>query len=141
MIQICIIECDIALAKSIHRHGNIAYYIGVISPSVDELRVRIKAGTKASTLDINVLLEQAVKALEEIQNCSFLSYRITNDEFETSYANFQNSVTALYPYLKTNYDDIQGMMIQRRQKIEDFNNKKVPSGPIQITPDPVEKKN
>lgn len=118
-VKISVIECGITRAKSIHKLGNIAYYIGIKPPSVDELRARIKAGTGASTLDVNVMLDKAVKAIEEMQNCSFFSNRITSDEFETSYKNFENAITTLYPYLKTSYDDIASMMLQRKEANEE----------------------
>jgi guanylate kinase len=64
---------------------------------------------KANTEKINQILDNSQKEIEEIEKVSFFSFRITNDNFETSYEDFKNSVLSTYPFLKSNYEEISNL--------------------------------
>lgn len=109
-------ETEISEAKAIHRLGQIAHYIGVIPASMDTHREQVKNNTKANTEIVNKILQTSEQEVSEIKNSSFFSYTIVNDELQNSYNTFENAVIALYPYLKSDYNDIKDLQVKRKSE-------------------------
>lgn len=116
--KICIVEIDITGAKSIYKYGINANYIGIVSPSIDTLRGRVKENTKENTENINSILEVCQGEMKEIENSSFFTHRIVNDDFDSSYLKFKNSVLSTYPILNENNQELLEYMKEKREKIE-----------------------
>ncbi len=104
--MICLVEVDVYSAKKIYNSGAGAHYIAVYPSHKDILRTRVKNSLNATTEEINNLLENSMKEIEEIKNVSFITYRIVNDEVETAFEDFKNAVISTYPYLKSEYQEV-----------------------------------
>jgi len=98
--NVCIIEIDINGAKALYKKGYQANYIGVLPPSLETLRERLKLRKSENTDQITKRLEVADEEIKEINSSPFFAYRVTNDHYETGYKDFKNAVMALYPQLK-----------------------------------------
>ena len=107
--KIAILEIDLNGAKKINNSSVDANFIGVLPPSMDALRVRIKQNTKLNTASINNVLEFAEKEVKEIENLTFFAFRIMNDELETGYKDMKNAIISLYPFLKYKPEDIEAI--------------------------------
>lgn len=107
--KIAILEIDLKGAKIINNSSVDANFIGVLPPSMDALRVRIKQNTKLNTASINNVLEFAEKEVKEIENLTFFGFRIMNDELETGYKDMKNAIISLYPFLKYKPEDIEAI--------------------------------
>jgi guanylate kinase len=107
--KIAILEIDLKGAKTINNSSVDANFIGVLPPSMDALRVRIKQNTKLNTASINNVLEFAEKEVKEIENLTFFGFRIMNDELETGYKDMKNAIISLYPFLKYKPEDIEAI--------------------------------
>jgi guanylate kinase len=107
--KIAILEIDLKGAKTINNSSVDANFIGVLPPSMDALRVRIKQNTKLNTASINNVLEFAETEVKEIENLTFFGFRIMNDELETGYKDMKNAIISLYPFLKYKPEDIEAI--------------------------------
>ena len=107
--KIAILEIDLKGAKTINNSSVDANFIGVLPPSMDALRVRIKQNTKLNTASINNVLEFAETEIKEIENLTFFGFRIMNDELETGYKDMKNAIISLYPFLKYKPEDIEAI--------------------------------
>jgi len=107
--KIAILEIDLNGAKKINNSSVDANFIGVLPPSMDALRLRIKQNTKLNTASINNVLEFAEKEVKEIENLTFFGFRIMNDELETGYKDMKNAIISLYPFLKYKPEDIEAI--------------------------------
>jgi len=107
--KIAILEIDLNGAKKINNSSVDANFIGVLPPSMDALRVRIKQNTKLNTASINNVLEFAEKEVKEIENLTFFVFRIMNDELDTGYKDMKNAIISLYPFLKYKPEDIEAI--------------------------------
>ena len=77
-----------------------ANFIGILPPSLDGLRHRIKEHTKLNTEKINMELEKASDEIKEIEKYTFFMFRIINDELDTGLKDIMNAMISLYPKLK-----------------------------------------
>ena len=77
-----------------------ANFIGILPPSLDGLRHRIKEHTKLNTEKINAELEKASDEIKEIEKYTFFMFRIINDQLETGLKDILNAMISLYPKLK-----------------------------------------
>ena len=94
-----------------------ANFIGILPPSLDALRQRIKENTKLNTEKINAELEKASDEIKEIEKYTFFMFRIINDELEAGLKDIKNAMISLYPKLK--YTD---------EMIEDIKNLNIEGG-------------
>lgn len=123
--MITIIEIDINGAHRINNSGIEATYIAVTPPSCEVLRERIKKTKNFNTATINKILEVVLKEIQEIDNSSFFTGRIVNDDFETGYDDFKNCVISSFPFLKPNYSEFQKIPEESHMNshLEKFKNK------------------
>ena len=98
--KIAIIEIDLNGAKKLQTSEYDANFIGIIPPSLDALRERIKQHTKLNTENINRQLEIAQEEIKEIEKLTFFCFRITNDDLDAGIKDVKNAVISLYPKLK-----------------------------------------
>lgn len=98
--KIAIIEIDLEGAKKMNSLDIEANFIGILSPSLDALRNRIKEHTKLNTEKINSELEKASDEIKEIEKYTFFMFRIINDELSAGLKDFKNAMISLYPKLK-----------------------------------------
>ena len=98
--KIAIIEIDLNGAKKLQTSEFDANFIGIIPPSLDALRERIKKHTKLNTESINRQLEIAQEEIKEIEKLTFFCFRIMNDDLEAGIKDVKNAVISLYPKLK-----------------------------------------
>ena len=105
--KIALLEIDLAGALKINSTSVGANFIGILPPSLDELRMRIKAHTKLNTGNINKVLEKSKEEIKEIENHSFFTFRIMNDQLERGYLDFKNAIISLFPFLKYTPEDIE----------------------------------
>ena len=78
--KIAILEIDLEGAKEMNSMDIEANFIGILPPSLDALRQRIKEHTKLNTEKINQELEKASDEIKEIEKYTFFMFRIINDE-------------------------------------------------------------
>ena len=95
-----IIEIDLEGAKKMNSLDIEANFIGILPPSLDGLRHRIKEHTKLNTEKINMELEKASDEIKEIEKYTFFMFRIINDELDTGLKDIMNAMISLYPKLK-----------------------------------------
>ena len=98
--KIAIIEIDLEGAKKMNSLDIEANFLGIMPPSLDALRLRIKKHTKLNTEKINAELEKASDEIKEIEKYTFFMFRIINDELETGLKDIKNAMISLYPKLK-----------------------------------------
>jgi guanylate kinase len=98
--KIAIVEIDIEGAKKMNSLDIEANFIGILPPSLDALRQRIKQHTKLNTEKINAELEKASDEIKEIEKYTFFMFRIINDELEAGLKDIKNAMISLYPKLK-----------------------------------------
>ena len=98
--KIAILEIDLEGAKEMNSMDIEANFIGILPPSLDALRQRIKEHTKLNTEKINQELEKASDEIKEIEKYTFFMFRIINDELETGLKDIKNAMISLYPKLK-----------------------------------------
>ena len=98
--KIAIIEIDLEGAKKMNNLDIEANFIGILPPSLDALRHRIKGHTKLNTEKINAELEKASDEIKEIEKYTFFMFRIINDELEAGLKDIKNAMISLYPKLK-----------------------------------------
>ena len=79
--------------------------MAVLPSSVELLRDRLKKELRLNTEQINQILENSNKEIKEIEKASYFSYRIINDDRESGYEDFRNSLIAIFPFLKQDYDE------------------------------------
>ena len=119
--KIAIIEIDLEGAKKINNLDIEANFIGILPPSLDALRHRIKEHTKLNTEKINAELEKASDEIKEIEKYTFFIFRIINDELETGLKDFKNAMISLYPKLKYTeemIEDIKNLNIEKKEQEE-----------------------
>ena len=102
-------EIDVNGAKTLYKKGLKANYIGVIPPSLESLRDRLKVRKTDNTDQIAKRLEISNEEITDINSSPFFTNRIINDDFETGFKDFKNAIFALYPILKN------------LEKVEDLN--------------------
>ena len=121
--KIAILEIDLEGAKKMNNLDIEANFIGILPPSLDALRQRIKANTKLNTEKINAELEKASDEIKEIEKYTFFMFRIINDELEAGLKDIKNAMISLYPKLKYTdemIEDIKNLnMGDRESKAED----------------------
>ncbi len=110
-------------ANRIYNNGVEGAFIAVFPPSEDTLRERIKKTKKLSTVIVNNLLEVAFKEIKEMDECSFFTSRIVNDDLGTGYEDFKNVVLSSFPKLHGNYDEIMKIAEEMKlnKHLETFN--------------------
>ena len=119
--KIAIIETDLEGAKKINNLDIEANFIGILPPSLDALRHRIKEHTKLNTEKINAELEKASDEIKEIEKYTFFIFRIINDELETGLKDIKNAMISLYPKLKYTeemIEDIKNLNIEKKEQEE-----------------------
>jgi guanylate kinase len=119
--RICIIEMDIRGASSIYKSETSANFIGILPSSLEVLRERLKENSHVNKLNtdaITKLLQICKAEIDEINHSTFFSHRLINDILETSYEEFRNHVTSIFPELKANYEEIQDFSRNKREAIE-----------------------
>jgi guanylate kinase len=104
---VCILEIDINGAKKLYEKGLKANYIGILPPSMESLRDRLKNRKTENTDQIAKRLELSQEEITEINASPFFSHRIINDDFETGLKDFTNAILSLYPHLKTSTNPSQ----------------------------------
>lgn len=107
--MVCILEINIDDSKDIYKSGNGGNYIGILPPSIESLRERVKLRLKASTEAVNKVLVEAEGEIKEIENSSFFTNRLINDDLDNSYEIFKNRVISIYPFVKFEYDQVEKM--------------------------------
>jgi len=120
--KIAIIEIDLEGAKKMNNLDIEANFIGILSPSLDALRHRIKEHTKLNTEKINAELEKASDEIKEIEKYTFFIFRIINDELSAGLKDFKNAMISLYPKLKYTdemIEDIKNMNNDTNKKEKD----------------------
>ena len=120
--KIAIIEIDLEGAKKMNSLDIEANFLGILPPSLDALRLRIKQHTKLNTEKINAELEKASDEIKEIEKYTFFMFRIINDELETGLKDIKNAMISLYPKLK--YTDEMIEEIKNLNFNEENENKK-----------------
>ena len=105
--KVALLEIDLTGALKINSSSIDANFVGILPPSIDALRKRVKEHTKLNTGNINKVLEKAAEEVKEIEAHSFFSFRIINDEIETGYKDFKNAMNSLFPFLKYSPEDIE----------------------------------
>ena len=105
--KIAIIEIDLEGAKKMNSLDIEANFIGILPPSLEGLRHRIKEHTKLNTEKINAELEKASDEIKEVEKYTFFMFRIINDELETGLKDIKNAMTSLYPKLKYSDETIE----------------------------------
>ena len=120
--KIAIIEIDLEGAKKMNSLDIEANFLGIMPPSLDALRLRIKKHTKLNTEKINAELEKASDEIKEIEKYTFFMFRIINDELETGLKDIKNAMISLYPKLK--YTDEMIEEIKNLNFNEENENKK-----------------
>ena len=113
--KIAILEIDLEGAKKMNNLDIEANFIGILPPSLDALRQRIKANTKLNTEKINAELEKASDEIKEIEKYTFFMFRIINDELEAGLKDTKNAMISLYPKLKYTdemIEDIKNLNIE-----------------------------
>jgi guanylate kinase len=65
----------------------------------------LKKELRASTEQINQILDSANKEIKEIEKASYFSYRIINDDLESGYEDFRNAILAIFPFLKSGFEE------------------------------------
>lgn len=126
--KIALLEIDLAGALKINSTSFGANFIGILPPSFDELRMRIKAHTKLNTGSINKVLEKSKEEVKEIETHSFFTFRIMNDQLERGYLDFKNAIISLFPFLKYTPEDIEqvkNIPSRAEEKKKDENNDKI----------------
>jgi guanylate kinase len=108
---IAVLELGIAGAKKIYNLGMEATYIAIIPPTRDLMRERIGSTRKMNIAGINAILKVCMEHVNEIEECSFISERIINDDGETAYSDFKNCILSLFPFLKENYEQVLAMPV------------------------------
>jgi len=106
---VCILEINIDDSKEIYKSGYGGNYIGILPPSTESLRERVKLRLKASTEAVNKVLLESEEEIKEINNSSFFTNRLYNDDLDNSYEIFKNRVISIYPFVKFEYDQIEKM--------------------------------
>jgi guanylate kinase len=117
--KIAIIEIDLEGAKKLNRLDFDANFVGILPPSLDALRQRIKEHTKLNTEKINAELEKASDEIKEIEKYTFFVFRIINDVLETGLKDVKNAMTSLFPKLKYSdqmIEDIKNMDLNKIQE-------------------------
>ena len=107
--MVCIIETNIDDSKEIYKSGYGGNYIGILPPSTESLRERIKLRLKASTEGVNKILVDADEEIKQIENSSFFTNRLINDHIDNSFEIFKNRVISIYPFVKFEYDQVEKM--------------------------------
>lgn len=79
--------------------------MAVLPSSVELLRDRLKKECRLNTEQINQILDNSNKEIKEIEKASYFSYRIINDDIESGYDDFRNSMIAIFPFLKKDYEE------------------------------------
>ena len=113
--KIAILEIDLEGAKKMNNLDIQANFIGILPPSLDALRQRIKENTKLNTEKINAELEKASDEIKEIEKYTFFMFRIINDELEAGLKDTKNAMISLYPKLKYTdemIEDIKNLNIE-----------------------------
>ena len=113
--KIAILEIDLEEKKKMNNLDIEANFIGILPPSLDALRQRIKANTKLNTEKINAELEKASDEIKEIEKYTFFMFRIINDELEAGLKDTKNAMISLYPKLKYTdemIEDIKNLNIE-----------------------------
>ena len=105
--KIAIIEVNLEDGKKINSSEFGGNFIGIMPPSMDALRVRVKEHTKLNTKSINEVLENAELECKEIETLTYFVFRIMNDDPETGYKDMKNAIISLYPNLKYKDEDIE----------------------------------
>lgn len=101
--RVSVMELDIVSAKKIYRSGLIANYIGILPPSIDDLRERLDKMGLEKTANINLALKEAKKVIDEISQARFLNFRITNDDLDTAKTDFANAFISIFPSLDEDF--------------------------------------
>ena len=118
--KIAIIEIDLEGAKKLNRLDFDANFVGILPPSLDALRQRIKEHTKLNTEKINAELEKASDEIKEIEKYTFFVFRIINDVLETGLKDVKNAMTSLFPKLKYSDEMIEDIKNMDLNKVEEF---------------------
>lgn len=92
-------ELNIDTAKKLYQKDFDGNYIGIFPPALDSLRTRIKESIKVNTETVNKMLESSSLEIKEMDDSSFITYRIINDVLETSYRDFRSCMCILFPEL------------------------------------------
>ena len=71
------------------------------------MRERIKEKLKLNTENQNSKLLEAEEEIKEIENSSFFTYRLINDNFKSSYQVFKNRIISIYPIIKSDFKKIE----------------------------------
>ncbi len=107
--MVCILEINIDDSKEIYKSGQGGNYIGILPPSIESLRERVKLRLKASTEAVNKVLIEAEEEIKEIENSSFFTNRLINDDLNSSFEIFKNRIISIYPFVKFECEQIQKM--------------------------------
>ena len=117
--KIAIIEIDLEGAKKMNRMDCDANFVGILPPSLDALRQRIKEHTKLNTEKINAELEKAADEIKEIEKYTFFVFRIINDVLEAGLKDIKNSMISLFPKLKYSDEMIEELHNMDFNKVEE----------------------
>jgi guanylate kinase len=101
------LEINIEDSKEIYKSGFGGNYIGILPSNSESLRERIKEKLKLNTENQNSKLLEADEEIKEIENSSFFTYRLINDNFKNSYQVFKNRIISIYPKIKSDFSKIE----------------------------------
>lgn len=90
--RVIIMDVDVQGAETFKRKFPEAKSIFIIPPSIDELRRRVVKRDGKTPFDLEVRMANAQK---EIARVSEFDYRVINDDFEKSYAEFKKIIEDL----------------------------------------------
>ena len=107
--KIALMEANLEEGKKINSSEFGGNFIGILPPSMEALRQRIKEHTKLNTGSINKVLEEAENEVKEIENLTYFVFRIMNDDIDTGYKDIKNAIISLFPHLKYNDEDIENV--------------------------------
>lgn len=105
--KICILEINIEDSKEIYKSGFGGNYIGILPSNTESLRDRIKEKLKLNTEGQNNKLIEADDEIKEIENSSFFTYRLINDNFKNAYQVFKNRIISIYPVIKSDFSKVE----------------------------------
>ena len=97
--KVCILELDVNGANQIHKLNYPANYIGILPPSNDVLKERLIGRGLDSEEVIQKRILIGINEAEHIKTSNIFDNKITNNDLQTSYKEFKDTISSLYPNL------------------------------------------
>ena len=105
--KIAVIEVGFDIAKKIKKNNVDANYIGILPPSMDDLRKRINEVNELQVEKVNQMLVLAEQEVKLINMHTFITFRIMNDLLDVGFNDLKNAIKSLYPHLKYSKEELE----------------------------------